>query len=259
MKKYLIIFFSLVCICGRLESQGFNWELSPRLPESINYEFIGFAVQQGFSKELGDFSFYEQDCNCGKFSDGNGSSSAFGLSYEKWILDGRSSLSFVINYNYRKAEFSTKQNLPILLPDGQEDLITYENMFSNSFDNITLNFEFKKRIDRTYYFVSIGNVFYFTLSNKQKHIEKILSPSYANPFPTNPPSFRRVVSEGRINKANDFNFSPFLSIGKDIDLGHKYYISPYIQIAYLFIDQVRQEKWKSVQANVGVKLMRWLK
>ncbi|GEM_PF-3476115 len=257
MKKYLIILLNFLFICVNAETQGFNWELSPRLPENINYNFLGIIFQQGFSKELGNFGFYENDCNCGSFSDGNGLSNTFGISFEKWILDGNGSLSIAISYNYRKNKFSTKQNLPIILPNGQEDIITYENIFKNSFDNVAVNFQFKKRIYNSFYFISIGNVFYFSVSNSQKHIEKILSPSYANPFPTNPPSYSRVVSEGQINKTNVFNLAPFLSVGKDIDLGGKYYISPYVQISYLLINQIRDEKWKSIQVDAGIRLMRW--
>ena len=259
IRLLIIVFFTFIVVGVRLEAQGFNWELSPRLPENINYDFLGITLQQGFSKELGNFSFYENDCNCGKFENGNGSSYVFGINYEKWILDGNSSFSFGVNYYYRKNEFSSKQQLPIILPNGQEDVITYENIFRNSFDNIAFNFEFKKRIENSFYYFSIGNILHLVLSNKQKHIEIILSPSYANPFPTNPPSYSRVVSEGRINKSNTFNLSPFLNVGRDIDIGQKYYISPYIQISYLLIDQVQEEKWKSVQAILGIRVMRWLK
>ncbi len=253
MKKLLLI---LLLSANTLFSQGFGWELSPRLFEKTSEYFLGIDLKFGLSQEIGDFSFYENDCQCGKFSNGKGKRQHFAILIEKWSDNGKASYIASLGMSLNINLFSTKHSLPILLPNGNETLITYENRFESNLQNFNFTFEYKKRLFESFYFFSIGCHSFYSFQNNQKHIEKILSPN-ANPFPTNPPSYNRVVSNGKINDLRNFNFHPFLSFGKDIDLGFRYYLSPYIHLSYSLLSQIKGEKWNSLQGTLGLRIMRW--
>lgn len=257
MKK-IILLLILMFVSNSLFSQGFSWELSPRLFEKASDYFIGIDYKYGLSRENGDFSFYEDDCKCGEFSKGSGNRQYFSLQLEKWLSDGKTSYNFSLGISLHNNLFSTKQSLPILLPNGNETLITYENRFESTLQNFNITFEYKKRLLESFYFLSIGLHSVYVYENYQKHIEKILSPNYVNPFPTNPPSYRRVVSSGKINDLRNFNFQPFLSIGKDIEFGFGYYASPYLQLSCSLLSQIKGEHWNSLQASIGIRIMRWV-
>lgn len=257
MKKFT---FTLLVLLSTLKifSQGFDWELSPRLYEPFSPYFIGINYSLNISKDLGNFNFYEDKCNCGKFDNGNGVSQKIGINFEKWTSDGTSSLNIGIFYTKDNNYFSVKQSLPIITPSGEESLIIYENSFDNLNHDIVASFEFKKRLLESFYFLSFGTELLFTFENNQKHYEKIISPANANPFPTIPPSKKRLIESGHINNLRKYNFTIFLSFGKDIDLGFKYYLSPYMNISYTFLNQIYDDKWKSISGGIGLKIMRWL-
>lgn len=259
MKKIIIL--TILCIfCNvELKSQGFDWQLSPRMPEKYSDLFFGVYASYAFSNETGKFNYYEDECNCGKFENGTGSNLSFGAVSEYWLEDGQTALKAGAKFSMHSPEFSANQSLPIILNNGTEALIHYRNTFKSDIQLLSLNAGVKRRLFESFFFASLDLQFIFLLDNTEKHYEEITGPSYAPPFPTNPPSYKRLVSEGKIEDMNSLVIRPELSLGYDLDIGIGYYISPQLSISYNLTNIIDKGNWKSLQYGIGVNIMRWLK
>jgi hypothetical protein len=154
--------------------------------------------------------------------------------------------------------FAANQSLPIILNSGEESLIHYRNTFESKLEWVAISAGAKERLLGTFFYAGLDLQFAFLLKNFEKHIEEITAPSYAPPFPTNPPSFKRLVSEGKIEDVRPFSLSTAFSIGYDLDLGIGSYVSPYFSISYNFTDMISKGNWKSLQYGIGLKVMRWI-
>lgn len=86
MKKHFLLVFFFVVHPILIHSQGFDWELSPRLPFSIPRIYFGIATNISKNFYNGSLSLFEDYYKCSVFSTGDGSSNAFGLKAEYWLV-----------------------------------------------------------------------------------------------------------------------------------------------------------------------------
>ncbi len=237
-------------------AQGFDWELSPRLPQNYSSLFFGLGGSYSHSKEFGVFSFYEKDCNCGNFSGGKSSGFSLQLTSEYWLPSGLWSLRAAAGYNETNPEFSSVSSLPINI-NGQENFIDYENTYSGNLSYVFLNFGAKRRLFESHFYLAADLGLSFLINNKEKHIEKIVGPDWAPPFSTNPPSYSRIVAYGEIKDIYKMNVMPIISAGYDVDLGTGYYMSPAVSCALPMMNLISSGNWRRTSFSLSLSLFRW--
>lgn len=257
MIKQTIYIAVIILSANTAFAQGFDWQLSSRLPVRHSNLFLGLQADYSFSSETGRFDFYEDECNCGSFKDGSGKGFSVGIQGEYWLEDGLTSLKSSLTYSSISPEFSAIQSLPVLLPDDSEANIDYKNTFSSNISYIAFSFGAKRRLFETHFHIGADLSFAVLTGNSETHKEKIIGPSWAPPFSTNPASYERLVSEGKVEELKSFDIYSTVSVGYDIDAGIGYYISPKIGFRIPMMSLISKGDWKRSSVIFGLSFSRW--
>ncbi|MFN3306540.1 MAG: hypothetical protein ACK42Z_05060, partial [Candidatus Kapaibacteriota bacterium] len=85
MKKNFLIAFFIVLHTVLIYSQGFDWELSPRLPFAIPKTYFGITTNFAKNFYNGSLSLFENYYTCSVFSTGDGNSNSVGFKAEYWF------------------------------------------------------------------------------------------------------------------------------------------------------------------------------
>ncbi len=239
-------------------SQGFDWQMPTRMPAKTSNLFIGGNINSSLYHEFADFSFYEADCNCGTFSDGSGLGLSGGIASEYWLKDGLQSVLFKLNFRTKETRFKAEHSLPVLLPDNSESRINYRNTLEQSAQYIDIRFGYKHRIMQSHFSIGLGANILLQISNKQKHYEDIIGPSWAAPFPTSPPSYRRQIDEGNIDDTYKIQFEPTLCFSYDFSLGIGIYATPYLQFGLPIFNISKEGINRPASIRIGFSILNWI-
>jgi len=258
MKRAYIYIIGLLINSIFAFSQGFDWQMPTRMPTKTSNIFIGGNIAAGKIIEFADFGYYEDKCNCGTFSDGNGFGYHAGIVVEYWLPDGLQSVSTQINYLTIQSKFQANHSLPVLHPDNSESRIHYRNTLEQTRSNIAIGLNYKKRLIQSNFSAGLGVNILLQLTNQQKHFEDILGPDWAAPFPTSPPSYRRFVEDGSIDDIYKIQMEPLIFVSYDFPLNIGLYATPYIQFGLPIFNNAKDGTRRTTSIKIGLSVLNWL-
>jgi len=240
MKNLIYIFIILYSI--EANSQGFNWQVSPRYPIDLPNQFFGIGIDYSLANHFGDFNLVENQIPCCTFQDGSGSRYALSLYYENW-LSGTSSYNLSLSYNYLKSNFEIQSVVPTR--DG-EFITRYD--FDSKIHFIGIGGFFKKRIPKYNLNFAGGMNLLFNIASSQNHTEFGIS--------NNVPFRERNLSTGSINESSFIILEPFIQAGTDLDLGIGMYASPNLKLSYTLNSYLQDDSWRSFTIGLNLRIYR---
>lgn len=250
MRKVVVLMLFCFTLSATSFAQGFDWQYSARLPFEVPNFFIGLNTSTEVNTINGKFPFIEKEVKCTDFSEGDGYTWSLGFSSQYW-LDALSAISLDLKYKTTSASFKSNWELPRV-----DYTVRYQNEYTSSIALLNLSLSYKKRIYSSHFSYGAGFDFDFVLNNNSEHWEKILGPSDEPPYPGNPPSYKRKISDGKIEDLNNLIFSPNLKFSYDLDLG----LSTYSEIGFKYtppiFNYLIDGRWKQSNYSFYINIFR---
>lgn len=249
IKYFFSILILVTALSSNLSAQGFDWQYSSRLPSKSPVFFAGVFGQYSSSTHFGNIDFFEKKALCLTFKDGNSSGYKIGLYTEYWYK-GNLAFNSALNYNSSPAVFKAKTKYP-----RPEYEVVYENEFNACIDYISLNIGSKYRLGNSHIWVGAQLNFDFLLNSEYKQYERIVSPKEEPPFPTDPPSYKRTITNGYVAPPNKFAFYPSIKLGYDAEIMRGAYASPYFGIDVPMSDLISKGQWQKYSFSIGINIL----
>ncbi len=255
MKKFsfVVVLFLFSHFLGY--SQGFDWELSPRLPFSIPTTYIGVAGSASKNNYSGSITLFENFYNCGKFSQGSGYSNSFGFKGEHWYKPNIA-LSAAFIFQNSKANFITEgDSFPVQIKNIPK-IVKVENELIMDYSFIAIDFGAKHKIASTNFYLGFNLEIGIKLSTKYELYELVKSPPEYH-FIDN--SQRRKIVEGRLTDLSLLFFIPKATFGYDATVFPGIYASPSISIQLPLFNLTKQENLKLLSFQIGISILRGIR
>jgi len=254
--SYILLILTIGAIS--LQSQGFDWQYSSRLPFRYPYLFAG--LNGGVDYEMHDaaLDLSENNFGCCQFNQGSGFGTVIGLKSEFW-LKGLWAVNMQISYLTRRANFTADgYQVPFTVFDRQgkiigHDTATFENEMQSSLSYITLELGGKRRLFGSHLFAGASIELGYLVTQKYTQIERVLGPSY---FKYNDGSQERNLGDYTFGNIQNFIFTPKLLIGYDIPLGLGLYTTPYFSVGFPLQNVAETGKWNIWSFNFGISILR---
>ncbi|OGU13048.1 MAG: hypothetical protein A2X61_03565 [Ignavibacteria bacterium GWB2_35_12] len=246
MRKSLYI-LTFIISCSIIYAQGFDWQFSARMPADSPVLFFGLSGEFNHLIHNGSLDLEEANCNCGAYKTGSGEGFTAGIAGEYWI-DGLTAITFSGLYNYSPGKF-TVQAEPLPRVDGGMLLTEYD--FTSKIAYLLIEPGIKYRIPGSHLNIGGGLQFGFLLSNSSVHKERIIGDANEPPFPTNPPSYERIV-DGKISELNNIFLQAKIRLGYDLTYGLGLYATPNISIGIPILNLTKTSEWKRWAFSAGL-------
>ncbi|MGQ9818461.1 MAG: hypothetical protein ACUVQ1_00835 [Candidatus Kapaibacteriales bacterium] len=246
-----IVFFCFVFCTYISLSQGFDWQISPRLPFEIPRNYLG--ITGGYSKTFynGSLILTESFVNCTKFETGEGRSYSFGFVGENWFTPY---LSFGIEVKYsfsRGKMVAMADSFPVLIKLNPA-IVKVENEMFLSYNYLVLTFGGKIRLWESKFY--IGTILDFDLKVKTNYevFEQVLSPPEYHFVDF---TQRRKLFGGKISDLSFFSLSPKLVFGYDATLGIGLYASPRLAIEFPFFNYSKEDRLRLLAFSFCINIL----
>lgn len=252
MKRVVFILWILLFSNQELLSQGFDWELSPRLPFFIPKFYIGIYGNTSKNFYNGGLTLVENFYSCGKFTNGSGNSASFGIQTEYWY---RPNIAFhgSLQFQNSKASFITEGiSFPVLIK-GQPTNVILENNLSMGYNYVLLNFGAKYRIFSSFLFLAGSLEIGIKTSSNYELYEQIKSPPEYH-FIDN--TQKRKIFDGKLAGLSLLTLNPKISLGYDATISPGIYASPSISVQIPLFDISNEEKLKLLSLQISVSFLR---
>lgn len=250
MTRPIVLLFFVLCSFKSF-SQGFDWQISPRLPFQIPQNYLG-AVGS-FSKIFykGTLNLTEAFINCTKFETGEGKSYSFGISGEHWYTPH---LSFFLEVKYFNADgkmLSLADSFPVLIKQNPA-IVKVQNEMYLSYNYLVITFGGKIRLWESNFFV--GTTFDLALKTKTSYdvFEQVLSPPEYHFVDFKQ---RRKLFGGRISDLSFFSFSPKFVFGYDATLGIGLYATPRFAIELPLYNYSKEERLRLLAFSISINIL----
>jgi len=227
MKKYITIILMLITYSNLL-SQGFDWQFSARLPVVNPQNYYGISLSYGLDYSVGRISFLEKNCNCPDFINADGNNFGLGINYTRWEKYNRYAIYTALRYNNFNMSSSSIDNVPL----SKDIIAQYKISLDYNFFQIELQTGINYRILETHLLLGAGINISSTFNNNFTANEEILGPAEVPPLQTNPPSYKRKISDGELKELNKFQIRPHIKLNYDLQLGRKTYMEPNIYLSF---------------------------
>lgn len=249
MKGLVLLMILLFTI--KSYSQGFDWQISPRLPFEIPQYYLGATISFSKIHYNGSLLLTESFVNCAKFESGSGRSYSFGFSAEYWFT---AFVPFFIELKYLSANGLMKamaDSFPILVKQIPK-IVKVQNEMSFSYSYIVLTIGGKLRLLETNFFIGANLDFAVKTHSKYDVFEQVLSPAEYHFVDF---SQRRKLFNGLISDLSFFAISPKLTFGYNATLGVGIYATPRISFEFPFINYSTEEKLRLTTFSFGVSFL----
>lgn len=254
MKRWFLLLIVFLFGFKDLNSQGFDWEFSPRLPFSIPKFYLGINGNSSKNFYNGGLTLIENFYSCGKFTKGSGNANSFGIQAEYWY---RPNIAFngSLQFQTASASFITEGTpFPVLIK-GVPTNVVLENNLSMAYSYLLLNFGAKYRILSSFFFIGGNFEFGLKLSSNYNLYEQIKSPPE---YHFNDNTQRRRILNGKLATLSLVTFNPKISIGYDATIFPGIYASPSISIQVPVFDISSEETLKLLSLQISVSFLRGL-
>lgn len=251
MKKSTIIFL-LFLVYLPLNSQGFNWQYSTRLPHSSPKFFLGTTFSFSYLNSNGEFPFVEDRFTCCDFESGNGTGLYFGLSSEYWFKPLR---AFRISFGYYQlsSDFSQNKEYPVIIDNATAFMEQYKYDYDALMRYISSGIGYKIKFQETQ-FSLIGTLnFSYLFSESNSSTESRTGPT------DRVPTYTRTIPEGKIQSIRNFYVAPEISFGYDLNLGNGMYSTVQIQSEIPLLSMTDNSNWRKWQFSLGISVFRGIK
>lgn len=246
-----IVFFFFVLFSLKSFSQGFDWQISPRLPFQIPRNYLG--VTGSFSKIFykGALNLTESFVNCTEFRTGKGESYSFGISGEHWYT---SFISFVFEVKYFSANgkmFALADSFPVLIKQNPA-IVKVQNEMFLSYYYLVMTFGGKIRLFESNFFIGTSFDLAFKTKTNYDVFEQVLSPPEYHYIDY---TQRRKLFGGRISDLSFFSFSPKFVFGYDATLGIGLYATPRFAIELPFYNYSKEERLHLLAFSLSINIL----
>lgn len=230
-------------------SQGFDWQVSSRLPYDITNKYIGAVGSLSYGYHTGSFPFLENDIVCCNYDKGDGLGVQFGLAGEYWYEHNLAFTASVL-YSQVSANFRTETSvIKKTNPDlpGFNWTTAYISDISLGF--ITLDMAVKRRV---YDKLSLraGVDINFNINSSELHKNIVVSP---NNIPFSDGTFEKELSNGRIGELSNFVLGVSIGASYDINLGIERYGEISAISNYTVNSYVSNNNWQNLQTKLMIK------
>lgn len=239
---------TFISSCALINAQGFDWQYSARMPFESPVLFFGLTGEFNHLIHNGSLDLEEDTCHCGAYKTGQGEGYTAGLAGEYW-LDGLTAITFSAIYNYSPGKFTVKAD-PLPRENGGVLLTEYE--FTSKIAYLLIEPGIKYRLVDSHFHIGGSIQFGFLLDNNAVHKEKIVGDKDAPQFPTNPPSYERILSTGRISELNSIFLQPKIRLGYDLTYGLGLYATPNISIGIPIFNLAKSSEWRRWSFSAGL-------
>jgi hypothetical protein len=247
-RKFLYILFLLIFAKEAL-AQGFDWQYSSRLPSASPTFFIGLTGEYNHLIHSGSLDFTEAQNHCATYTKGIGEGYSAGIRGEYW-LTGLLAVYGEVLYVNSPGNFTVQaEPLPRI---GQELLTEYN--FNTVMNYFIIEPGIKYRLFDSHFHAGLGVQIGFLMNDNSEHKERIIGPTNAPKFPTNPPSYERIIYDGKISSLNTLFIEPRIQFGYDITYGTGKYATPKISLGIPVFDLTKSSTWKRWALSVGITI-----
>ncbi|ROL55741.1 hypothetical protein D9V84_10840 [Bacteroidetes/Chlorobi group bacterium Naka2016] len=255
MKRLVLTLLLIVLPLGSLFSQGFEWEISPRMPFSIPKLYFGILGSYTRNSLNGSLTLYENYFSCAKFTSGGGNSNSFGLKIEYWKTHN---LAFNASFNFQanKGSFvAAGDSFPIQIK-GIPKIVKVENELAMDYKYLVADFGAKYRLGSTHLFIGGNLEFGLKLVTEYELFEKVKSPPEYH-FIDN--TQRRKIVDGRLSDLSIVVVNPKIALGYDATLFPGVYASPSIAVQIPLFNYSRQENLKLFSLQLSISILRGIR
>jgi len=252
MKRLLYIIFSTLLFASQILAQGFEWELSPRLPFSIPKTYIGFVSCYTKNYLNGSLTLYENYFSCANFSSGAGNSSSFGIKAEHW-LEPNLALNGSLFFSLSNGSFvADGDSFPVYIKNIPK-MVKIENELSLNYRYLVFDLGAKYRIPSTHFFLGANLELGLKFSTRYDLFEQVKSPPE---YHFNDNTQRRKIIDGKLSDLSLVFVNPKVTLGYDAKIFPWVYASPSISVALPIFNFSRDERLKILSIQVCLSLMR---
>ena len=209
--------------------------------------FIGLTGEFNHLIHNGSLDFVEDTCHCGAYKSGLGEGYTAGIEGEYWF-DGLTAITFSALYNYSPGNFTVQQKVE--RENGRYLLSEFK--FESKISYLLLEPGIKYRLFDSHFHIGGGIQFGILLSNSSVHKEKKLGDEYEPPFPTNPPSYERILATGKISELNNIFLQPKIRLGYDLTYGLGMYATPNISVGIPILNLTKSSEWRRWSFSAGL-------
>lgn len=239
---------SILCCSITLQSQGFDWRYSYRLPGLEPRMFVGFGLSGNFFSKSGNLCYCESSTPCAKFTTAESIDPQVQLVGE-WWMTGKRSFQFQIAYQPTNSMYlSDIERLPIR--DGRTAETQYQ--FETVDKRLSVALGLKQLIyDHWWACGGIQIISPFSSSSNLRHL--VLSPDDYYFGGVN--QLKSVVLNGdTIARRNRFTTSLQLKFGKDVSVANGMYLAPSISFVVPVGSTISNSDLKESVVSFGVDM-----
>jgi len=249
MKKIIIIIFFTSLLS--LQSQGFDWYYSSRLPFQLPKTYLGANINYTYNiNYFEDIPVHQPSQNnehVFDYSSLNNSNFNFGFNAEHWLYNNLALLT-KLSLNIHSNQFTNTETIPI---DSKTLWTTQQN---SNFQIMLFSFSpgIKKRIPDTYFNFGFNLNLNLIINNKLESTEKSISPNWK----TFSDGTKEINSDFTMPNLSNFNLRPEVFLSYDYAFKIGYYLSPYIAVNYQLGSYFKSNQWNSFGIQFGVNLLK---
>ncbi|MGB9771817.1 MAG: hypothetical protein ACPLX7_07555 [Candidatus Kapaibacteriota bacterium] len=252
MKPLIYTLFFLVVGFGKMFTQGFDWEISPRLPFAIPKFYAGISSNASKNYLNGSLTLYENYFSCAKFNIGSGKSNSFGFKAEYWYKP-EIAFNASILYQLNKANFvADGDSFPVQIK-GIPKIVKVENELSMNYNCVVVDFGAKYRLASTNFYAAFNLELGVKLSSQYDLYEQVKSPPEYH-FIDN--TQRRKLVDGKLSDLTLLFIIPKISIGYDATIFPGIYASPNVAVQLPLFNLSREGNLRLFSILLSISFMR---
>ncbi|MEN6511806.1 MAG: hypothetical protein ABFD00_08245 [Chloroherpetonaceae bacterium] len=253
MKKSLIIFLIILGF-NQLQSQGFDWEYSARLPYKIPRAFIGGGYSLSYNQNIADFPFFENNVYSLNFHNSNGIINQFLVSFQYWE---KPIIAVFANVFYKtiKTDFSQRMTYP--RSNGIDNWeTTYQTDMNESRDYLGISIGGKYRLFGSYFSIGAQVNSAFLLSSSISASEQIISPISEYYIDG---TKKRDIKEMHIPDFKNLQIFPEIFIGYDFSPIKGLYMQANLKMQIPIFNSTISDKYYDLPIGIEITIYKAIK
>jgi len=242
--------FKLIILCfiiawSNLNSQGFDWQYSSRLPFEPPNSFIGLDALGSYHIINGDFRICDNNIPCDTFSLGGGMAVSAGIKLEYWYSADIAFFS-KLGLQYSKVNF-INENLFYYMPEIGTKKLEYEYIRNELIPELEFGVKYRLRSVLPHLFTMFSiKTGYVVSSNEELTLRKISEADWL--------ADEIHFAGFEPLQLNQLTVYPVLKLGYDVNLGLGSYASLYLEFGFPLQNRYSTGKWQSSSITAGVSV-----